>query len=128
MYINSTSKGLHQLSFKSLVFAKKIGSPQWPIAQHEFRIRITRQIRNEDKNLTLGTVPLSSASILLPELIYHAPFFGSFLHTGTCLFIFFILIFPALFYPFYDIFAFLSAPSLYFSQIALADIRYNLVS
>jgi hypothetical protein len=39
--------------------------------------------------------------------------FCSFLHTGTCVFIFFILIFPALFYPFYDIFLFLSVPSLF---------------
>jgi hypothetical protein len=38
MYINSTSEGQHQPSFKSLVFAKKFGSPQWPGAQYAFEL------------------------------------------------------------------------------------------
>ncbi len=46
MYINSTREGLHHPSLKSLVSAKKFGSPQWPIAQYEFQIWITRRIRN----------------------------------------------------------------------------------
>jgi hypothetical protein len=44
--MNSTKEGLRHTSFKSLVSAKKFGYPQWPIAQYEFRIRITRRIRN----------------------------------------------------------------------------------
>ncbi len=44
MYINSTREGLHYPRFKSLAYAKKFGSPQWPIAQYEFRIRITQRI------------------------------------------------------------------------------------
>ncbi len=46
MYMNSTCESLHHQSFKSLVSAKIIGSPQWPIAQYEFRIRITWRIGN----------------------------------------------------------------------------------
>jgi hypothetical protein len=46
MHINSTIEGLYHPSFESLGSAKKISSPQWPIAQYEFWIRITRQIRN----------------------------------------------------------------------------------
>jgi hypothetical protein len=39
MYINSNNQGLHHPSFKFLVFAKKVGSPQWPIAQDKFQIQ-----------------------------------------------------------------------------------------
>ncbi len=45
MYINSTIEGLHHQSFKSGIW-KKFDSPQWPIAQYEFRIQITRRIQN----------------------------------------------------------------------------------
>jgi hypothetical protein len=56
MCINSTSKGLHHPSFKSLISAKKFGSAQWAIVQYEFRIRITRRIRNRiRKNLVKWT-------------------------------------------------------------------------
>jgi hypothetical protein len=30
---------------------KKLGSPQWPIAQYEFRIRITQRIRNRIRKI-----------------------------------------------------------------------------
>jgi phosphate-selective porin len=46
VYINSTIQGLHP-SFKSLVFAKKCGTPQWPIAQNKFRIRILGEFETE---------------------------------------------------------------------------------
>ncbi len=44
---NIIKQGLFHPGFKSLVSAKnKFGSQQWPIAQSEFRIRITQRIRN----------------------------------------------------------------------------------
>jgi hypothetical protein len=38
-----------------LVSAKKCNSPQWPIAENEFRIRIIQRIRNSIKNIVNET-------------------------------------------------------------------------
>jgi hypothetical protein len=49
MYTKRTIKGLHHPSFKSWNLPKKIGSPQWPIAQYEFRLRKISELEIEFK-------------------------------------------------------------------------------
>jgi hypothetical protein len=46
MYIYNNNQGLYHPSFNSQASVKKFGSPQWPIAQDEFRMRITWHTRN----------------------------------------------------------------------------------
>jgi hypothetical protein len=56
--IYKQSLGLcHQVG-KSLVSAKKFGSPQWPISLNDFRIRITREFEMELEKISYKTEAL----------------------------------------------------------------------